>query len=67
MKPDRQRETIHKILSYIRKYWWLILVSLFFAGVTVVLTLYLPILTGDAVDAMVEEGGVNFRDRKSVV
>lgn len=67
MKPDRQRETIHKILSYIRKYWWLILVSLFFAGVTVVLTLYLPILTGDAVDAMVEEGGVNFRILKELL
>lgn len=60
MKANRQRETIHKIVSYIKKYWWLILVSLLFAGITVVLTLYLPILTGDAVDAMVEEGRVDF-------
>lgn len=60
MKRRSQKETILKVLNYIRKYWWLMLVSLLFAGVTVVLTLYLPILTGDAVDAMVEEGGVNF-------
>lgn len=60
MKAGNQRETIHKILQYIRKYWWLIAVSLFFAAITVLLTLYLPILTGDAVDAMIEEGGVNF-------
>ncbi len=61
MKTDNQKKTIRKILNYIRKYWWLILVSLFFAAITVVLTLYLPILTGDAVDAMVEEGRVDFR------
>lgn len=67
MKEDHQRETIQKILSYIKMYWWLIFVSLFFAGVTVVLTLYLPILTGDAVDAMVEEGRVNFRILKELL
>lgn len=60
MNAASKKETIRKILLYIKRYWWLMLVSLLFAAVTVVLTLYLPILTGDAVDAMIEEGGVNF-------
>ena len=34
--------------------------SLVFAAVTVILTLYLPILTGDAVDMMVSKGNVDF-------
>lgn len=55
-----QKKTIKKVLLYIKHYWWLMAVSLFFAAITVVLTLYLPILTGDAVDAMVEQGRVNF-------
>lgn len=55
-----QKETIHKVLLYIKHYWWLMAVSLFFAAIAVVLTLYLPVLTGDAVDAMVEKGRVDF-------
>ena len=50
-----QKETIRKILLYIRHYWWLILGSLLCAAVSVVFTLYLPILTGYAVDVMVEK------------
>lgn len=67
MKVRNQKETIRKVLDYIRKYWWLMLISLLFAAVTVVLTLYLPILTGDAVDAMVEAGGVNFQILKELL
>lgn len=55
-----QKEIIYKILRYIKHYWWLMAVSLLFAAVAVVLTLYLPVLTGDAVDAMVEKGRVDF-------
>lgn len=60
MSKTDKKSTIRKILRYIKKYWWLMMASLVFAAITVVLTLYLPILTGDAVDAMVEKGGVNF-------
>ena len=56
----KQKETIHKILVYIRHYWWLILGSLFCAAVSVVFTLYLPILTGYAVDVMIGRGRVDF-------
>ena len=48
------------ILKYIKKYRISVILSLFFAAVTVVLTLYLPILTGDAVDYMIGKGHVDF-------
>lgn len=60
MKKKTQQETILKILRYIRHYWWLILASLLCAAVSVVFTLYLPTLTGYAVDAMIDKGQVDF-------
>ncbi|MDE6642203.1 MAG: hypothetical protein K2K63_16965, partial [Acetatifactor sp.] len=47
-----QMATLGKVLNYIRKYWFLVGASLILAAVTVVLTLYVPILTGDAVDLL---------------
>ncbi len=55
-----QKETIRKVLHYIRNYWILLGISIVLAGVTVVLTLYVPILTGDAIDLIVEKGRVDF-------
>lgn len=50
--------TIKKILSYLKKYWFLIGVSLLLATVSVALTLYVPILAGNAIDLIVEPGNV---------
>ena len=47
-----QKETIRKILKYIRKYWFAVVFSLLLAALTVALTLYIPILTGNAVDLL---------------
>ncbi len=55
-----KRSTTWKILQYIRHYWFLTALSLFFAAVTVGLTLYVPILTGRAVDCIAAPGGVDF-------
>lgn len=55
----KQREILVKVLSYLKKYRFLTLLSVIFAAVIVALTLYVPILIGDAIDAIVE-GGVNF-------
>lgn len=54
-----QKEILKKILNYIRKYWLVLIFSLVLATVTVILTLYIPILTGDAVDLIVEKGFVD--------
>lgn len=55
-----QKETIGKVLHYIRKYWFYLAVSIIMAAVTVTLTLYLPILTGKAIDLILDKGKVDF-------
>lgn len=58
-KPG-QMETMGKVLNYIRRYWPLVALSLILAAATVALTLYIPILTGDAVDLLLGKGEVDF-------
>jgi len=60
MAKDRQKQTIEKILRYIRHYWGLILCSLACAAISVIFTLYLPTMTGYAVDTMIAQGQVDF-------
>lgn len=60
MKEHRQRATIAKILKYIRKYWVLLGISVVLAALSVVLTLYVPILTGEAIDFIIAKGRVDF-------
>ena len=60
MSGDQSKKTLKRVLSYIRPYRAAVLLSLFLALVTVVLTLYVPILTGQAVDRIVGAGAVDF-------
>jgi len=55
-----QMETLKQVLNYIRRYWLLVGLSLILAALTVILTLYIPILTGDAVDLLLGKGAVDF-------
>ncbi len=55
-----QMHTLKKVFAYIKSYSFYVVLSLLFAVVTVVLTLYIPILTGDAVDLIVGKGAVDF-------
>ncbi|MBO5598482.1 MAG: ABC transporter ATP-binding protein [Oribacterium sp.] len=64
---EEDRQTIARILRYIRKYMHLVIISILFAAVTVVLTLYLPILTGSAVDTIVGEGNVDWGKLMSIL
>ena len=53
MKNDKkvnQKETLIKVLRYIKPYSLLMVLTIIMAAVSVALTLYLPILTGEAVD-----------------
>ena len=59
-KRQKQKETFKKVLRYIKKYWFYLILSILLAVVTVVLTLYIPILIGDAVDEIVGAGHVDF-------
>ncbi len=56
----KQAQTVKKVLAYIRQYRLLVLLSLLFAAITVFATLYFPILTGDAIDFIIEKGAVDF-------
>ena len=49
-----------KVLRYLRRYWLFLGLSLLFAAVTVLFTLYVPVLTGQAVDLIVGAGRVDF-------
>ena len=61
-KNAPQKGTIGKILRYIRKYWLWVGVSLVLAALTVAFTLYIPILTGDAVDLIIGKNDVYFSE-----
>jgi ATP-binding cassette subfamily B protein len=58
-QKTNQMETIKKVLHYIRKYRFAVLASVLLAALTVVSTLYVPILTGNAVDLLIGAGLVN--------
>ena len=57
---ENQKSTLRKVLRYIRRYWGYLGASIILAAVTVALTLYLPILIGQAVDRIVGKGDVDF-------
>ena len=57
---DQQKTTIKKVLDYIQRYWFYLGLSIVLAAVTVALTLYIPILTGRAVDLIITKGQVDF-------
>ena len=53
-------KTIKKVLDYIGIYKLFLMLSIIFAAASVALTLYVPILIGDAVDLVVDKGLVDF-------
>ena len=57
---NSQMKTLLKVLSYMKRFLPLLLLSIIFAGINVALTLYFPILTGDAIDLIIEKGRVDF-------
>ena len=59
-KKRKQKDTLLKVWGYIKKYRMLVVLSIVFAGIVVALTLYLPILIGEAIDYIVEPGKVDF-------
>lgn len=56
----KQSDTIKRILKLIKPYRLSLLFSFIFAIVSVALTLYAPILTGDAIDLIIGKGNVDF-------
>ena len=59
-KKQKQKDTLSKVFRYIRKYWVYLILSMVLAALSVVLTLYIPILTGYAIDDILGKGRVDF-------
>ena len=52
LDKGQQKETLVKVLKYMKPYRFWLIAAIVMAAVSVVFTLYLPILTGDAVDVL---------------
>lgn len=59
-KKQTQMETLRKVLHYMKRYIPLLVISILLATITVATTLYFPILTGQALDLIIEAGKVDF-------
>ena len=57
---SEQSEVLKKVLRYMRRYWFYLAISILLAAITVASTLYIPLLTGDAVDCIVGKGHVDW-------
>lgn len=62
-----QKNTIKRVLTFIKPYRHYVWLSLLFAFVTVVTTLYASIVTGDAIDHIIAKGQVNFMELKPLL
>lgn len=54
------KATLKKVLTYIDKYKYYLVLSMIFAVISVSLTLYAPILIGNAIDCILSPGNVDF-------
>lgn len=66
-KNSANKGTIKRILKYIKKYMFFVILSFVCATVSVITTLVGPILTGDAIDELIGPGQVNFDNVKKYV
>lgn len=58
-KKDTSKSTIVKVLTYIKQYRFLLLCSVLLAFVSVLLSLYIPVVVGEAIDKIVGPGEVD--------
>ena len=59
-KKTAKKGTVSKLLHFIASYRILLVLSIALAAVTVVMQLYVPVLFGNAIDEIIDEGNVNF-------
>ena len=64
---DTQLKTIKRILKLIAPYNFFVILSILAAAVSVLGQLYIPILTGQAIDFMLTKGQVNFTGVKAII
>ena len=59
-KKTQSVKTLKRLMGYLKHYWFFLAASILMAFISVALTLYLPILTGNAVDCILGPGEVDF-------
>ena len=59
-QKNYKRETMKKVLRYVSSYWYYLAASILLAFAIVVLTLSVPLLTGDAIDCIAGVNEVDF-------
>lgn len=67
MSKEGQKATIRRVLAFIKPYQAFVLLSLLFALLTVAATLYAPIITGNAIDFIIDKGQVDFDGLKPLL
>ncbi len=67
ISEQKKTQTLRRILRLVAPYKFCISLILVFALATTLLSLYIPILTGEAIDYIVEAGNVNFDGIYAVV
>ena len=60
LSAKQTRKTLATVLRYLRRYRLHIIASALLAAVSVGLTLYIPIVIGDAIDHIIDQGNVHF-------
>ena len=55
-----QGATLKKVLLRLRPYWAALIASMVLATVSVLVSLYIPILVGEAIDNIIGAGNVDF-------
>ena len=60
-KNTENSATLVRVIALIKPYLWLLCLSLLFAVLTVITTLYAPVLIGQAVDHVIGAGNVDFK------
>ncbi len=58
----KNKSTVSKVLKKIKPYSGYLFLSIISAVISVSLTLYIPVLVGDAIDNIIDAGNVNFKN-----
>ena len=66
-KNKEQVATLKKVLKYLGKYRYFLAGSILCAAISVSLTLYIPKLTGNAIDYIIDAGRVDFVGVKGII
>ena len=59
-KNTAQKGTLKKVLKYVQRHGFFMVLSILFAAITVALTLYTPILIGDAIEGQYVANNLHF-------